>query len=33
MFKAKFSYIEVWFTDQSSKPLGTEDKINNFRHN
>ena len=22
-----FSYIEVWFTDQSSKPLEIEDKI------
>ena len=23
-----FSYIEVWFTDQNSKPLDIEDKIN-----
>ena len=25
---SKFSYIEVWFTDQNSKPLEIEDKIN-----
>ena len=25
---SEFSYIEVWFTDQNSKPLETEDKIN-----
>ena len=25
-FNSKFSYIEVWFTDQNSKPL--EDKTN-----
>ena len=24
----KFLYIEVWFTDQISKPLEIEDKIN-----
>ena len=24
---SEFSYIEVWFTDQSSKPLEIEDKI------
>ena len=24
----EFSYTEVWFTDQYSKPLETEDKIN-----
>ena len=24
----KFLYIEVWFTDQNSKPLEIEDKIN-----
>ena len=24
----EFSYIEVWFTDQSSKPLEIDDKIN-----
>ena len=24
---SKFSYIEVWFTDQNSKLLGIEDKI------
>ena len=23
-----FSYIEVWFTDQNSKPLDIKDKIN-----
>ena len=27
-FNSEFSYIEVWFTDQSSKPLEIEDKIN-----
>ena len=27
-FKSELSYIEVWFTDQHSKPLETEDKIN-----
>ena len=27
-FHSEFSYIEVWFTDQNSKPLETEDKIN-----
>ena len=27
-FNSKFSYIEVWFTDQNSKPLKIEDKIN-----
>ena len=27
-FNSKFSYIEVWFTDQNSKPLETEDKRN-----
>ena len=26
-FDSEFSYIEVWFTDQNSKPLETEDKI------
>ena len=25
---AKFSYVEVWFTDQSSKSLEIEDNIN-----
>ena len=25
---SEFSYIEAWFTDQNSKPLETEDKIN-----
>ena len=25
---SEFSYIKVWFTDQNSKPLETEDKIN-----
>ena len=27
-FESKFSYIEVWFTDQTSNPLEIEDKIN-----
>ena len=27
-FISKFSYIEVWFTDQNSNPLEMEDKIN-----
>ena len=27
-FNSEFSYIEVWFTDQSSKPIEIEDKIN-----
>ena len=27
-FNSEFSYIEVWFTDQNSKPLETKDKIN-----
>ena len=27
-FNSEFSYIEVWFTDQISKPLKIEDKIN-----
>ena len=27
-FNLEFSYIEVWFTDQNSKPLEMEDKIN-----
>ena len=26
-FNSELSYIEVWFTDQNSKPLETEDKI------
>ena len=25
---SEFSYIEVWFTDQNSKPIEIEDKIN-----
>ena len=28
-FTSEFSYIEVWFTDQNSKPLQIEDKTNN----
>ena len=28
MFDSEFSYIEVWFTDQISKPLEIEDEIN-----
>ena len=27
-FNSDFSYIEVWFTDQSSKTLKIEDEIN-----
>ena len=27
IFDSEFSYIEVWFTDQNSKPLDVEDKI------
>ena len=27
-FNSEFSCIEVWFTDQNSKPLEIEDKIN-----
>ena len=27
-FDTEFSYIEVWLTDQNSKPLEIEDKIN-----
>ena len=27
-FDSEFSYIEVWFTDQNSKPLEMEDKTN-----
>ena len=27
-FDSEFSYIEVWFTDQNSKPLEIEDKTN-----
>ena len=27
-FNSEFSYIEVWFPDQNSKPLEIEDKIN-----
>ena len=26
-FKSEFSYIEVWFTDQNSKPLEIEDSV------
>ena len=26
-FDSKFSYIEVWFTDQTSKPIEIEDEI------
>ena len=28
IFNSEFSYIEVWFTDQNSKLLKIEDKIN-----
>ena len=28
LLSLKFLYIEVWFTDQNSKPLEIEDKIN-----
>ena len=27
-FDSEFLYIELWFTDQNSKPLEIEDKIN-----
>ena len=27
-FDSEFSYVEVWFMDQNSKPLEIEDKIN-----
>ena len=27
-FNSEFSYIKVWITDQNSKPLEVEDKIN-----
>ena len=27
-FNSELSYTEVWFTDQNSTPLETEDKIN-----
>ena len=27
-FDSEFSYIDLWFTDQNSKPLEIEDKIN-----
>ena len=27
-FHSEFSYIDVWFTNQNSKPLEIEDKIN-----
>ena len=27
-FDSEFSYSEVWFSDQNSKPLEIEDKIN-----
>ena len=27
-FNSEFSYIKMWFTDQNSKPLEIEDKIN-----
>ena len=27
-FNSEFSYIEVWFADQNSKPLEIEDKTN-----
>ena len=28
IFYLEFSFIKVWFTDQNSKPLDIEDKIN-----
>ena len=27
-FDSEFSYIKLWFTDQSSKPLEIQDKLN-----
>ena len=29
IFDSEFSYIEVWFTDQNSRPLEIKDKISN----
>ena len=29
MINSEFSYIEAWFTDQNSKPLGIENKVKN----
>ena len=28
IFDSEFSYIEEWFSDENSKPLKIEDKIN-----
>ena len=28
IFNSEFSYIEVWFTDQNSKPIEIEDNVN-----
>ena len=28
---SEFSFIEVWFTDQSSKPLEIEDNVNQYQ--
>ena len=28
IFNSEFSYVEIWFTDQNSKPPETKDKIN-----
>ena len=27
-FNSEFSYIDIWFTEQNSRPLEIEDKIN-----
>ena len=32
LYTSEFSYIEVWFTDQNSKPLEIEDKANITYH-
>ena len=31
-FDSEFSYIEVWFTDQNSKPLEIEDNKHHFSY-
>ena len=28
IFNSEFSNIEIWFTDQNSKPVDIEDKVN-----
>ena len=31
-FNSEFSYVEVWLTDQNSKPLEIKDKKHNFSY-